>query len=71
MMKGLSVVGTAAMFLVGGSILRHGIGPFHRWLEGLALVTPAPLLIDGLVGIVAGAVVAGAVLVAGWYRRRQ
>ena len=71
MMKSLSVAGTAAMFLVGGSILRHGIGPFHHWLEGLALVTPAPLLIDGLVGIVAGAVVAGAVLVAGWYRRRQ
>ena len=71
MMKGLSVAGTAAMFLVGGSILRHGIGPFHHWLEALALSAPAPLLIEGLVGIVAGAVVAGAVVVAGWYRRRQ
>ena len=71
MMKGLSVAGTAAMFLVGGSILRHGIGPFHHWLEGLALATPVPLLIDGLVGILAGALVAAAVVVVGWYRRRQ
>ncbi len=71
MMKGLSVAGTAAMFLVGGSILNHGIGPLHHWLEGLALATPLPLLIDGLIGIIAGALVAGAVIVLEWYRRRQ
>ena len=71
MMKGLSVAGTAAKFLVGGSILSHGIGPFHHWLEGLALATPVPLLIDGLVGILAGALVAAAVVVVRWYRRRQ
>jgi uncharacterized protein len=71
MMKGLSVAGTAAMFLVGGSILSHGIGPLHHWLEARALPTPLPLLVDGLAGIIAGALVAGAVVVAGWYRRRQ
>jgi hypothetical protein len=71
LMKGLSVAGTAAMFLVGGSILRHGIGPLHHWLETLVLVTPVPLLIDGLIGIIAGALVAGAVVVVQWYRRRQ
>ena len=29
-MKSLSVVGTAAMFLVGGGILAHGIPPLHH-----------------------------------------
>src|SRR6185503_1483925 len=33
LMKGLSVAGTAAMFLVGGGILVHGIPPLHRLLE--------------------------------------
>ena len=39
LMKGLSVAGTAAMFLVGGGILVHGIAPLahaHRgaWRRG-------------------------------------
>ena len=71
MMKGLSVAGTAAMFLVGGSILTHGIGPLHHWLEQPDLATPAPLLIEGFVGIVAGALVAGVVVVVRWYRPGQ
>jgi len=36
MMKGLSVAGTAAMFLVGGSILEHGVAPLHHLLEQAA-----------------------------------
>lgn len=70
LMKALSVVGTAAMFLVGGGILVHGL-PIHTLVEqilesinqiqtaGPALSIVAMLLINAIVGIVAGGVVAG------------
>jgi uncharacterized protein len=35
LMKTLSVVGTAAMFMVGGGIVAHGIGPVHHFVEGV------------------------------------
>ena len=35
-MKGLSVAGTAAMFLVGGGILVHGMPVLHHASERLA-----------------------------------
>jgi len=71
LMKTLSVVGTAAMFLVGGGILVHGIPGTHGLIEAathtaqslpalgsmLALLTP--LLIDALTGIVAGGLILG------------
>ncbi len=64
-MKTLSVVGTAAMFLVGGSILRHGLGPVAHWIDdtlapmqGLA-ATVLGMLVDGLLGVAAGAVLLG------------
>ncbi len=53
LMKTLSVVGTAAMFLVGGGILVHGMPFLHHMLEAIAV----PLLPDLLVGVVAGALV--------------
>lgn len=63
LMKALSIAGTAAMFLVGGSILLHGIGPLahavEAWLHhfgGLA-ATLLGMLVDAGVGIVAGALV--------------
>jgi uncharacterized protein len=77
LMKGLSVAGTAAMFLVGGGILVHGIAPLDHAIEGLAeslasgwgmLVT---LLLDALTGIVAGAVVLGAVTIGQRFARRK
>jgi len=60
LMKTLAVVGTAAMFLVGGSILVHGLPPVHHAILGLGgdnvvLAALLPLLGDMLVGIVAGA----------------
>ena len=61
LMKGLSVAGTVAMFLVGGGILTHGIPPLHEAIEHLladfnALMQAlAPLLIDAVVGVIAGA----------------
>jgi uncharacterized protein len=63
LMKGLSVAGTAAMFLVGGGILVHGIPPLHHAIEhavqplGAAAQAVLPTLADGLLGIVAGALV--------------
>ncbi len=62
LMKFLSIAGTAAMFLVGGSIFAHGIpwlqGIIKHWstVAGPALQTVAPSLLDGVVGIVLGAV---------------
>lgn len=76
LMKALSVAGTAAMFLVGGSILSHGIPPLHHFVQhvsaqlahvpalGSVLSVLAPMLLDALVGIVAGALVVGAVTLA-------
>lgn len=53
LMKLLSVVGTIAMFLVGGGILLHGLPFLHHVVEWL----PLPLLPDMLIGVVAGALV--------------
>ena len=62
MMKTLSVVGTAAMFLVGGAILTHGIPVVHHWIEHSASTLSngfmqwlAPTLLNGLFGVAAGA----------------
>lgn len=69
LMKTLSVVGTAAMFLVGGGILVHGIPAIHHLIESsatlvegvayvggvLAFITPS--ILNGLAGIAAGALV--------------
>lgn len=68
LMKALSVVGTAAMFLVGGSILLHGIPHSHDFLHGAEmfvqqvswvgglLAAIAPILLEGLFGVLAGAI---------------
>ncbi|WP_341504076.1 DUF808 domain-containing protein [Gallaecimonas sp. GXIMD4217] len=68
LMKALAVLGTAAMFLVGGGILLHGL-PFghelvhhlEQWAQGLAFGGAAlawlmPVLANGLGGLLAGAV---------------
>ncbi len=71
LMKTLSVVGTAAMFLVGGGILVHGMPGAHDLIHavthavealpalGEMLAALAPLFIDALAGIVAGALILG------------
>ena len=68
MMKSLSVIGTAAMFLVGGGILTHGVPVVHHWIEGVAASAGGagfivPMLLNAVAGIVAGAVVLASVLV--------
>ena len=61
LMKSLSVVGTAAMFLVGGGILVHGIPALHHVVESYASVSPTllTLLANLIVGVVAGLVALG------------
>lgn len=67
LMKFLAVAGTIAMWLVGGSLITHGVPAFHHVIEvttqlagnipvisGL-LVAITPLLIDLIVGFVLGA----------------
>jgi len=61
LMKGLTIAGTAAMFLVGGGILTHGVPALHHAIEDLAhklggvLAALLPTLLDALTGVVAGA----------------
>jgi predicted DNA repair protein MutK len=63
LMKALSVAGTAAMFLVGGGILVHGVPALHHAIQhavqglGTAAQWLLPTLADAVVGIVAGALV--------------
>jgi hypothetical protein len=83
LMKGLAAVGTAAMFLVGGGILVHGIPGVHLWIGGLAdgmtsvpgiggvLQWLTPILLDAVVGIVVGALVLAVVIGARNFLRRR
>lgn len=59
LMKGLSIVGTAAMFLVGGGIITHGLPWVHHelllfsseagWASGIVAA-----LLNGVFGVIAG-----------------
>jgi len=67
LMKSLSVLGTAAMFTVGGSILAHGIPVVAHAIEGLAtgggvVGTIVTTVLDALVGVVAGGLAVALVL---------
>ncbi|MDO9055298.1 MAG: DUF808 domain-containing protein [Sulfuricurvum sp.] len=73
LMKILTIVGTAAMFLVGGSILLHGLPDAHHIVEtavqtaekipaiGNVLGWMTPVILDAVAGIVAGGIVMGTV----------
>ncbi|MYM98601.1 DUF808 domain-containing protein [Duganella vulcania] len=77
LMKLLSVVGTAAMFMVGGGILTHGLPGAHDLIHhatGAAATVPAagpllawaaPVALDALAGIAAGALTLAVVMVGG------
>lgn len=73
LMKSLTVIGTLAMFLVGGGILVHGIPGSHDWVHHLQEMAGAasfavPLLVNLIGGVVAGAVVLAVVSVIGRLR---
>ena len=67
LMRALTVIGTAAMFMVGGGILAHGLPAVHQVSAGVAvsagslavlgplLQATVPTLIDAMFGILAGA----------------
>jgi predicted DNA repair protein MutK len=69
LMKSLSVIGTVAMFMVGGGIIGHAFEPLHHLAEGAAhavagvplvgglLAAIAPTVIDAVAGVIVGAVV--------------
>lgn len=68
LMKGLSIAGTVAMFMVGGGILTHGTPGAHNLIHHLAqgfgaipgiglLEWVVPTLLDVLAGLLAGALI--------------
>ena len=75
LMKLLAVAGTAAMFLVGGGILAHGIPAIEHWtaslVEGASAIVAAiaPLVTAGVTGVLAGAMTVAIVSLAGKARR--
>jgi uncharacterized protein len=63
LMKTLTVVGTIAMFMVGGGILTHGFAPAHHFIQQIAASAGSvvalmilPMLLDAVAGVLAGAV---------------
>lgn len=81
LMRGLSILGTAAMFLVGGGIVSHGIPWLHHQIESLSssfssttmmgpfLACAVGPLIQGLCGLATGAIVLGVVVLSQRLRR--
>jgi uncharacterized protein len=69
LMKALSVIGTVAMFMVGGGIIGHAFEPLHHLatsaaahvagvpVAGRLLAAVAPSVVDGVAGVVVGAAV--------------
>jgi uncharacterized protein len=69
LMKALAIAGTAAMFLVGGGILTHGVHAVDEWIRDAAVDAAAlpgigevlgaltPMLVNAVVGILAGGLV--------------
>lgn len=80
LMKSLSVVGTAAMFMVGGGILIHGIPAAYDLIHNLSQTIEAmpgagllgmalPTLLNALAGVLAGAAALAGVRVTGMILR--
>ncbi|MFC0252293.1 DUF808 domain-containing protein [Massilia consociata] len=75
LMKFLSIVGTAAMFMVGGGIIAHAWAPLHHFSESAAGMTAGvpgvggvlaaitPTLVDAIAGVIVGAIVLAVVTV--------
>ena len=67
LMKSLSVIGTLAMFLVGGGIVVHGIAPLHHAIEHFAQAQAAviaailPTLLNLMIGLIIGLIVVAVV----------
>jgi len=75
-MKSLAVIGTAAMFMVGGGILTHGIPPVHHAIAEAAAASGVvggvvALALDVLFGVAAGALALLGVKAIGKLRGKQ
>ena len=74
LMKLLSIVGTLAMFLVGGGIIVHGIAPLHHAVEQWAgeqsalIASLLPTGVNLVLGFIVGAVVLAGVKVISGFR---
>lgn len=85
LMKTLSIVGTAAMFLVGGGIINHAVPVIHHFTEhsveyaqdiptvGNIIGALTPTLINFAVGILAGGIVVAVLFIAQtiWAKLKQ
>ena len=76
-MKGLSVAGTIAMFLVGGGILSHGLPFAHHLSQHLAeaaggvLGAIVPTLFDLVLGVIAGFAILAVVMLVQRLRKKH
>jgi predicted DNA repair protein MutK len=82
LMRTLSIVGTAAMFLVGGSILVHGLPFLHHlvddinlWSHGLGAIASLsgamlPILFDFVVGLVLGSFIVVVIQAGAWAKSK-
>ncbi|ELQ6226149.1 DUF808 domain-containing protein [Cronobacter turicensis] len=74
LMKALSILGTVAMFLVGGGIVVHGIAPLHHaiehWAQRLGGIGAAvmPTVLNLVLGFIIGALVLAVVSLIGRLR---
>jgi predicted DNA repair protein MutK len=70
LMKLLSIVGTAAMFMVGGGIVTHSISVIHHSIEYVASASEpvgwlVSSILNGVAGVIIGALVLGVVSLVG------
>jgi len=82
LMQLLSVLGTVAMFMVGGGIIGHGFAPLHHLTEaagaavagvpgvGGLLKSVVPAALDAVAGVVVGAIVLAVVELVARLRKR-
>lgn len=76
LMKFLSVLGTAAMFMVGGGIVTHNTPLLHHWIESAEGVTEpvgwlTSSVLNGVAGVIIGALVLLAVSLVGKLFRKS
>jgi predicted DNA repair protein MutK len=74
-MKALTVIGTVAMFMVGGGILVHGMPFLHAPMESAEHLLPwlswlLPSLLSAVAGVIAGAIVLAGVTVVAKLKRQ-
>lgn len=78
LMKTLTIVGTIAMFLVGGGILMHGIPGAEHYLHQLtesinnAVATALlPMIAGGFVGIMSGGILVGLMTIFNTFKKQK